>query len=64
MAFPLMRRGRRWEAGFCGVHGIVFASIEHEGYTVGEPRRLEDDEALSGPLAPGEGEDQDDDATG
>lgn len=61
MAFPVLRDGCKWDAGFCGAHVLVFAMMDHDGYTVGEPRRLEDDEPLSGPMLPGEDQDEGDD---
>lgn len=51
MAFPVARMGVRWEAGFCLAHGVVFSSMGPAGYTIGEPRRLEEGEPLAGPLA-------------
>lgn len=60
MAFAVERKGRKWEAGFCGAHGLAFAALEPTDYTVGPPRRLEDDEALAGPLVQGKDQDEDD----
>lgn len=49
IALPVMRGNLRWKAGFCVKHALEFA-CESKRVSVGVPRRLQDEEALAGPV--------------